>query len=183
MAEATIPPTIITQRLILRPFSRADIRAYSAVRAEPMVARWLRAPLPGETADQISARVIDHFNQCWQRDGFGPWAITDAEHGRLIGHCGLRRLNELGGVEVIYALLPSHWRRGLASEAAATALDFGFGPAGLETIFAITLPHNRASRGVMEKLGMGYRRDVSFNDFNVAYYDIDRATWMARPTR
>lgn len=69
--------------------------------------------------------------------------------------------------------------RGYASEAAAESLRFGFERADLDTIFAITMPTNLASRGVMEKIGMGYRRDTKWKGYDIVWYDIDRPTWQS----
>ena len=46
------------------------------------------------------------------------------------------------------------WGHGYATEAARAALDNGFGELGLDEIVALTVPANRRSRRVMERLGM-----------------------------
>ena len=48
----------------------------------------------------------------------------------------------------------------LQVEAAAALLAYGFGEADLERIVAIVRPENPASRRVLEKIGMIYRRDL-----------------------
>ncbi len=109
------------------------------------------------------------------------WALGSVpESGDLIGLCGLRFLPDFDGVEALWTIDPDHWGQGLASEAAAASLDYGFGPAGLQQIFAITLPDNLASRGVMEKLGMGYRRSLEWKGFPIVYYDIERIAWHSK---
>lgn len=173
-------PSIETGRLLLRPFSAADVDAYAAIRFDPQVARWLPPAQEGEAERDAAARLIEHFRATWAAHGVGPWAVCDRERGTLLGHCGLRYLAEFDGVEALWSLAPAAWGRGLATEAAAASLDFGFGPAGLERIFAITLPENRASRGVMERLGMGYRRQATYKGIATVYYDIDRGAWNAR---
>lgn len=172
--------TLTTARLILRPFMPSDAPAYALIRLHPKVMPWLPPPPDGEKPLATAQRMIDHFAQCWAEHGVGPWAVCDRQSGALLGHCGLRYLPDFDGVEALWTLHPDTWGRGLASEAAAASLDFGFGPAGLAHILAITLPDNRASRGVMEKLGMGYRRSLEWKGFTVVYYDIDRAAWHSR---
>jgi RimJ/RimL family protein N-acetyltransferase len=50
--------------------------------------------------------------------------------------------------------MPRYWGKGYALEAARAAIDDGFGRIGLREIVAYTVPANRASRQVMERLGM-----------------------------
>ena len=60
-------------------------------------------------------------------------------------------------VEVGWRLARAHWGRGYATEAAGAALTFGFSDVGLDEVVSFTVPHNRPSRRVMQRLGM--RRD------------------------
>jgi RimJ/RimL family protein N-acetyltransferase len=57
-------------------------------------------------------------------------------------------------VEIGWRLDPDYWNRGYATEGARAALEFGFGPLGLEEILSYTVPDNIRSRRVMEKIGM-----------------------------
>jgi RimJ/RimL family protein N-acetyltransferase len=57
-------------------------------------------------------------------------------------------------VEIGWRLAHEHWGRGYATEAALAALDFGFQRLGLAEIVSFTVPANRRSRGVMERIGM-----------------------------
>ena len=52
------------------------------------------------------------------------------------------------------------WGQGLATEVATSFLEAAFGPLALRDVVAFTLPSNRASRRVMEKLGLHYEREV-----------------------
>ena len=51
-----------------------------------------------------------------------------------------------------------HWRKGLASEAAAELLRYGFDVVGLDRIIAQTMTVNVRSRAVMERVGLRYVR-------------------------
>jgi ribosomal-protein-alanine N-acetyltransferase len=170
--------TLTTARLALRPFTEADAPAYGAIRLHEKVVDWLPSPPKDENRAETAIRTIKHFQDCWATHGVGPWAVCDRESGILVGQCGLRHLDDFKGVEVLWTIDPSCWRRGYASEAAAESLRFGFEQAGLSEIFAITMPTNLASRKVMEKIGMRYRRETAWKGFDIVYYDIDRATWQ-----
>lgn len=90
--------------------------------------------------------------------GWGPWAVELRATGEFIGLVGLHApagdLPFSPCVEVLWRLAFAHWGRGFAAEAARAAVEFGFGPLELEEIVAFTVPANRRSRAVMERLGM-----------------------------
>ncbi len=62
-------------------------------------------------------------------------------------------------IEVGWSVTPARWGEGLATEAAAASLAWGFDVCELDEIVSFTMPRNTASRRVMEKLGMAYVRD------------------------
>jgi ribosomal-protein-alanine N-acetyltransferase len=145
---------IETARLLLRPFQADDLAAYAAIRAKPEVNRYL----PGGEARAAEAwavaeRVIALFTAPDTQPL--PWAVVEKASGRLIGHLGLRRLEELeGAVELLYMLDSAFWGEGLATEGAQAALDYGFDALKLDRIIGLALAENKASRRVLEKLGM-----------------------------
>ena len=63
-------------------------------------------------------------------------------------------------IELAYAITSGHWRKGFATEISLAALKHAFDVLRLDRIVAFTLPHNRASRAVMEHCGFTYTRDI-----------------------
>ena len=123
--------------------------------------------------------AIERFAVSWQERRLGPWGVFC--EGRLIGHAGLNLIEQFDGVEVLWSLHPDAWGRGFATEAARAALAYGFDTLELDSIFAITLEENRASRSVMERIGLTYRRRVDYKGFtDIVWYDVDRATYAER---
>jgi ribosomal-protein-alanine N-acetyltransferase len=57
-------------------------------------------------------------------------------------------------VEIGWRLAASAWGRGYATEGARVAMAWAFEKLGLEEIVSMTVPANRRSLNVMEKLGM-----------------------------
>lgn len=170
---------ISTERLTLRPFTVADIPAYARIRDEPFVREWLRSP--DEPAEVIADRAVRHFIDEWAVRGYGPWAVIDRESGELLGHHGLRHMPAFDGeTEVLYSLSARGRGKGYGTEAGIAAIRFGFETLGLDRIMAITLHDNLGSRGLMERLGLTYRRDDVYKGIDVVYYALDRADW-ARP--
>ena len=90
--------------------------------------------------------------------GFCLWWWRERASGELVGYAGLNR-DEVDGqpvVEVGWSITPPRWGEGLAPEAARAAVAWGFERCGLERVVSFTLPENRRSQRVMEKLGMSY---------------------------
>jgi len=166
---------IQTTRLTLRPLVTADAEPYAALRFHPEVARWLPPAAAGvEPLDAVRA-TIDRFERAWTERRYAPWGIF--RDGSLIGHGGLNWVPEFGETEVLWALHPDAWGQGYATETARAALDYGFDTLGLERIFAITMPDNRPSQAVMTRLGMTYRKNVTYKGFEAVWFEIERENW------
>lgn len=171
---------IETPRLLLRLLEPADHDAYyERIYADPEVMKNLAAgkPIPREG---FEARIGPFMLDTWKEHGFGPWVVVHKEDGELIGHCGLRHWDELGGVEIFYALGRAWWGRGFATEAARSALRFGFETAHLPRIVAAAKLDNPASRRVLEKIGLNLDRLGQVLDFEAALYSLERDRY--RPT-
>ena len=149
-----LPHEIRTERLLLRRWRDADGTAFAAMNADARVMRHFPATLSREESDAVVARIESHFSE----HGFGLWAVevpAVAEFAGFIGLCHPRfDAHFTPCVEIGWRLAAEHWGRGVATEGAMAALDFGFKTLGLDEIVSFTVPANLPSRRVMEKLGM-----------------------------
>jgi ribosomal-protein-alanine N-acetyltransferase len=171
--------SVRTERLLLRRYLPEDLDAWHAqIFADPEVMRNLPGgqPVPREQLDGAYERGAKH----WETHRYGVWVVCDGDTEELIGHCGLLYLDEIAETEVVYALGRRYWGRGLATEAAGAALEFGFTRTRLERIIALAVPANIASRRVMEHLGMRYEAETRMFDLDLVRYAIDRAGFRAR---
>jgi RimJ/RimL family protein N-acetyltransferase len=178
-------PTLRTPRLVLRPFEAGDLPALVALHAEASF--WwypLRAAMSEEDTGEFLGRVLARY----ETDGFGIEAVIDRAGGAMIGWAGLavpHFLPEiLPAVEVGWRLA-GPWRgRGLATEAGAAALEFGFTTGGLDRIVSIYEPENAASGRVMERLGFSHRLSTKGpRGEEVTVMELARERWEERPTR
>lgn len=165
-----------TDRLTLRPLVAADAGPYAALRFHPEVAKWLPPPPAGLAPEEAAAQTIARFAAGWAERSYAPWGIF--RDGRLIGHGGLNWVPEFAATEVLWALHPDAWKQGYATETARAALDYGFRDLGLALIFAITKPDNDPSRAVMTRLGMTYRKTVTYKGFEAVWLETARETWL-----
>jgi RimJ/RimL family protein N-acetyltransferase len=150
-------PTLTTERLLLRPLASADLGALAAVHAEPSF--WWY-PLRGPMSEEDTAGFLDRVIARYESDGFGVEALIERASGKLIGWAGLavpHFLPEiLPAVEVGWRLSEPYRGRGMATEAGAAAVDWGFREAGLDRIVSIYEPENEPSGRVMDRLGFTY---------------------------
>ncbi len=103
------------------------------------------------------------------------FAIVLKETNRYIGNIGLININAASRkAEITYIVDRDYMNRGIATEAAAIMLDYGFNKMELNKISGICMSVNPASRRVMEKLGMKYEGTVREDMLkDRVYYDID----------
>ena len=132
-----------------------DQALYRRLLLAPQVRAWLRPPpLPDMTDAEPGALLADDI-QHWAEHGFGPWVLLDRDSGAFIGRAGLAWtiVDERLRVQLPWAIVPSRWNEGLATEAALAAIEDAR-RLGLDEVISFTLPDNAPSRRVMEKAGL-----------------------------
>ena len=158
-------PELVTQRLRLREPSLRDAAAVLAVVGDPEVTRYHSVPTLTTLAEAQAA--LERLEQRYAARDTIRWAIELVEHGEMIGTIGLLRFDfEHRHAEVGYEIARRWWGRGLAPEAAAAVIRYGFSVFGLHRIEAGVLPGNDASVRVLQKLGFveeGTRRDYLYS--------------------
>jgi RimJ/RimL family protein N-acetyltransferase len=154
-------PVLVTERLVLRPWSAEDLEALAAIFSVPEV--W-RFPMGRGLNREETARFLDRALAAQAAGTPFPWAAEERAGGGLIGYVGLavpEFLPEImPAVEVGWRLVPDRWGRGLATEGGRASLAHGFGVLGLEEVVSIYQPENVASGRVMARLGMRVERDT-----------------------
>lgn len=148
-----------TDRLLIQEWQPQDWAAFRPIATNPEVMRYISAGVPW-TDDQIQSFVARQIENA-RRDGYCLWKLVDKADHRVIGFCGLQKLSAIGEVEIGWWLARDCWGKGLATEAAKAALDYGFKALKLKRIIAIARPENTASTNVMRKIGMTFEKETS----------------------
>ena len=143
------------ERVLLRSWTEDDLAPFAALNADPRVMEHYPATLTrGESDAFVRERVEPHFAE----HGFGLWAVEVPGAAPFVGYVGLSvpgfEAHFTPCVEIGWRLGFEHWGKGYATEAARVAIEFGFSEAGLDEIVSFTVPGNRRSIAVMERLGM-----------------------------
>jgi RimJ/RimL family protein N-acetyltransferase len=176
-------PELETARLRLRQWRREDLEAFVRIRGDAEVARFLgdgTAPSPAACRFHLQDRM-----RRWRQYGIDAWAAELRETGELAGWAGLtvpERRPPGSPLEIGWVLDRRQWGRGLATEAAAAALEWGFERMHLPLIAAHHHAGNAASARVMSRLGMaavGDRQDPALG-YRVCVHEITCEEWRAR---
>ena len=110
----------------------------------------------------------------------GPYAEVHGWRTHRQVLCGtLQPLPDTGEIEIGWWLALAWWGRGLATEAATTALGDAFDRVGFGRLIAVAERGNRASVRIMRKLGLTFEREFEAEGSELVRYGIDRAEWAA----
>jgi len=177
-------PVLSTARLRLRAPRPEDAPAVFEFKSDPEVTGPYAAE-PHRSLEQSASWVAARLDNYRHRDS-NLWIVADAREDRAIGSACLwhfetdRRCAELG-----YEIGRPHWGRGLATEAAAEVVRFGFTEMDLHRIEACPLAGNVASHRLLRHLGFSLEgtlrervgRPGRFED--QFYYGLLREEWEA----
>ena len=155
----------------MRPLQSSDLDYLVNIWADSQITQFLPSrgvPIPREKVEKSLNSFIEHWKNC----SYGVWAIVEDISSQAIGYSGLRYLDELNQVELLYGLAKSYWGKGIASKAAKAAIEYGFKVANLNRIIALALPENLASIRVIEKAGFKYEKQIHIFNLDAVYYSI-----------
>lgn len=163
-----------TERLILRTWRQEDVNMYFQINQDPKVFEYTEGSL---TLQQIQG-FISIANNHMEKYGYAQWTVELKKTEKLIGYIGIynidwKDISFTPAVTIGWRLGSQYWGKGYATEGAKAALDYGFNHCGIEEIISTTVPMNKASVCVMEKIGM--QRDLS-NDFAHPLLPLDHRT-------
>ncbi|MCC6616596.1 MAG: GNAT family N-acetyltransferase [Anaerolineae bacterium] len=164
-------PTLTTERLLIRPFTLADVDDYQRVlHSDPAVMRYLPGGVT-KPRNETAAELQGYIDHC-ALHGYGFEALIERATGAFVGDVGLDHLDDQ--VAIGYTLGSAFWGKGYATEAARAVLAYGFDVLQLKAIVAIAQPENTASRRVLERLGMTYAGETDrYYDTIMAVYHIE----------
>jgi len=172
-----MPFPLVTRRLTIRPLTAADGADVYAVFATPEVMRYWNSAPPRDLAE--AGEWAAYLEDMQRRLGYAQWRVSGRAGDRLVGIAGLQPLDGGPEVEITYALAPSGWGAGYATEAGAAALEFAFSEAGLERVVGIAKLAKAASVRVLEKLGLRSLGEAAYWGKTWAKYMVTAADWRA----
>ena len=163
-----------TERLLLREFTEDDVEAFYQLGSDPAITRYTGEGGMMKTLEDARMALRARPLADYQKHGYGRWAVVLKSTNEVIGFAGLKYLDEFQEVDIGYRLLPAYWGIGLATEAAAPAIRYGFEVLHLAEIIGLVMPANTASVRVLEKLGLTYVGAIDHRGGQIAKYAIRR---------
>ncbi|MFJ5774501.1 GNAT family N-acetyltransferase [Streptomyces sp. NPDC093094] len=154
---------IRTPRLLLRAWHDDDLAPMADINTDPRVMRWID---DGSAHDlDRTAEDIERWEEEWDEEGFGLFAVELLASGELIGFAGLSLPEFLPevmpAVAVSWRIGSQFWGQGYASEAAHATLEFALQDRGLDRVISINRMGDNASENVIRKLGMTPERETT----------------------
>jgi RimJ/RimL family protein N-acetyltransferase len=165
-----------TERLILDAWEPEHWLPFRPIAQDAEVMRYITGGLPWND-EQIRA-FVDKQIKLFAERGFCRWRVLDAVSGEFIGFCGVGYW--VHSLEIGWWLARKWWGRGLATEAAGCALRDVFERIGLDHVVSVARVDNRASRRIMEKLGMRVQRQFESEGIHLVQYEILHADFTAQ---
>jgi RimJ/RimL family protein N-acetyltransferase len=156
--------TLTTLRLVLREWRDDDLASFAALNADADVRKHFAGTLARTESDAEAELIRAHFAA---RD-YGFYAVEVPGVHAFIGFVGLMHGRfevpgfGLNWIEMGWRLSRAVWGKGYATEAAHAVADFAFRELKLPEVQAITVPANKRSRRVMERLGMTHNAQDDF---------------------
>lgn len=158
-----------TKRLFLREFILEDAANFYHLNKDPEVIRY--------TGDSpfLSIQEAEDFikNYSTYRDyGYGRWAVCEKENQQFLGFCGLKYHPVEKITEVGFRFYQKYWNQGFATESALACIHFGFSNLHLPTIYAHAHIDNVASQRVLEKCGLQFVKEFTYDNQPTYFYGI-----------
>jgi len=141
-----------TNCLRVRQFTTADVDALHAICGDRRTMRHVGDGMVlsrRRCAEWIDESLVDYATH-----GRGAWALELAASPGVVGYGGIVSARRRADPELIYALRPDLWGRGLASELVPALVGHAWQAFGLRRLVALVHPDNGASVRVLEKAGL-----------------------------
>lgn len=172
-------PDLATPRLLLRPLRPQQARAVRALLNDPEVGRYL---CDGKSVSVawMQAQITMSVRR-FERHGAGLWGVRSRSWRRpLIGIAGVTHLDDAFDPEILFALRPRYWGRGLAREAAEAVVMHLFSHLGWQRLRGATDVPNVSSARLLERLGMEFTGRREGPAGPLVDYELTRARWEQR---
>ena len=154
-----------TDRLILRTIEEGDAIEQDRLLNTPSVMARLGGVKELHEIEAKHAKAMAMY----AREGFSFLFMIEKASGEMVGHCGIKRVDNplapnVGDHEIGWLVREDRWRRGYAEEAMRAVLDWAFTRIHAPHVVALTSEANAGSWKLMQKLGMVRREDLDFAD-------------------
>lgn len=161
-------------RLIFHEVTERDFPTWLEFFKDPRATEFW--PMP--STPEVECRLA--FDNIYQRyaNGLGGMnALINKTSGDLIGMCGLliQTVDGMEELEIGYSILPIHWKKGYATEAAMKCKAFAFENKFRDSLISIIQEKNVPSQKVAASIGMTLEKKTVYKNMSVHIYRVFHA--------
>lgn len=174
-------PILSTERLILRPFQKADYQFFVELETHPVNLEYEADEAPSQ---EFLTKKFDDMLAAEGQEKREKYVFLIEENGVPLGKVLIWLIDKyLDEWEMGWVLHPQHTGKGFASEASRALIDFGFKELGANRICANCNDANIASEKVMARIGMTKEgvlretRKLRGNYYGSCIYGVLRREW------
>jgi RimJ/RimL family protein N-acetyltransferase len=167
-----------TERLIMDTWQPEDWEQLKPIATDPEVMRYITGGRPW--SDEQIRMFVERQRNLHLKRGYCRWRLSEKATGTMIGFCGIGFWRDAADAEIGWWLARSHWGRGLATEAARSALHDGFERAQLPRVTSVAYVENTASIRIMRKLGLEFETGFESDGIRLVRYALTRERYLAQ---
>lgn len=156
-------PTLKTDRLEFTPYRPEDEDHFVALLRNEEVCHWMGQDRVSEAELRTVFRTI--LTDVYPTRRFDVWGVWC--QGTYIGHAEVKKTGNVDGHELVVALAPAYWGRGMGSEVVHALLRHASDNLGLKEAYGMVGARNTASLALCRRLGFRHVRDVVGEDGTV----------------
>lgn len=164
---------LTSARLDFQPLTMDDCDAWAPFFVDNPGLIYVGLPKPGNPMEESKAWIERQLKR-YEESGWGHLKIADRATGELIGNAGLilRPTDGTNLLEVAYSILPVHWGKGYASEAAVCMKEYIRENQLSDRAISIIHKDNLGSQKVALKNGMKPGKEWEYIGMPVCSWEI-----------
>ena len=147
-----------TERLMVRESTVSDVRDFYRIYSEPSITYYMEGLY--QDPEEEKAYMEAYIKQAYGFYGFGLWTVLLKPKGQVIGRAGLNVREGYELPELGFVIEKRYQGQGYGFEACSAILRYAKQELGFAHVQALVQEENRESRGLLQKLGFAYERNV-----------------------
>lgn len=159
-----------THRLVVKRFTDKDADLFFQVNGSPEVMQHIR---PAKSRKESDEFLQDNIRFYRDDSLLGRYAVF-TRRGNFVGTFSYLYLSGEADFHIGYALVPSAWNRGYATELVRAGVPYFFAHTPYPSLFAITIAENTASQKVLLKAGFVYKGQSGEGSHPLELFYINR---------
>jgi len=173
-------PVIETARLILRPWSLADVAPYTAMLSDPGTARFITLDGKPVTSELMGWASVAVMAGHWALYGAGTWVIEEKLSGKFAGRAGTWLRPFWPGVDVGVSLPVEFRGKGYAFEAMHASIDWTFETFDIDHVIHCIDRENKGAEVMVRLLGAQIQNEMQLLGHPADLWITKRSVWFER---